>query len=165
MDHPFHERLLFVCKLLEKHEVRYLIIGGAAVALYGYFRLSMTSAGKPAEKPDIDLWYDPTYDNYFKLLKVVAELGQDVARFRDEKTPDPRRSFFKLDLDNMTIDLLPEVPGLARFKDAYERRAVVQVAGQNITFIDLDDLITSKQALQRDKDVADIEELKKRHKE
>ena len=32
--------LLTVCKLLEKYHVRYLIVGGLAVALNGYYRHS-----------------------------------------------------------------------------------------------------------------------------
>ena len=33
--------LLTVCKLLEKYHVRYLIVGGLAVALNGYYRHSV----------------------------------------------------------------------------------------------------------------------------
>jgi hypothetical protein len=55
----------------------------------------MKVAGKIAEKPDLDFWYNPTYDNYFKLLNALEELGQDVTRFKDEQTPNPKKSFFR----------------------------------------------------------------------
>lgn len=52
MDKVFQESLLHVCSLLNKNKVEYLIVGGTAVALYGYYRMSITASGKPAEKPD-----------------------------------------------------------------------------------------------------------------
>lgn len=165
MDKSFSESLLTVCKLLHKHGVEYLIVGGTAVALHGYFRMSITIAGTPANKPDLDFWYNPSYKNYFNLLNAIAELGQDVSEFRNESTPDPRRSFFKLNFEAFTIDFLPELPGLSKFRTSYEAKEVVDVEGVDIMFINFDDLIANKQALSRDKDITDIEELKKRHKE
>ena len=29
-------------------------------------------------KPDLDFWYNPTYENYFNLLKALEELGIDL---------------------------------------------------------------------------------------
>jgi hypothetical protein len=60
--------LLTICGLLEKHKVQYIIIGGTAVALNGYYRLTINNAGEPTNKPDIDIWYNPNYNNYFNML-------------------------------------------------------------------------------------------------
>ena len=68
MDKGLRTSLLTVCGLLSKHKVEYLIVGGTAVALHGYFRMSVSIAGIPADKPDLDFWYNPSYKNYFKLL-------------------------------------------------------------------------------------------------
>ncbi|MFT5618432.1 MAG: hypothetical protein ACI85I_001665 [Arenicella sp.] len=46
--------LLSVCKLLEKHDVEYVIVGGVAISLHGYHRNSVNMAGELAEKPDLD---------------------------------------------------------------------------------------------------------------
>lgn len=162
MDNDLRSNLLTVCKLLSKHKVEYLVVGGAAVALYGYFRISITSMGNYAEKPDIDLWYNPSYPNYFNLLKVIEELGQDISFFKKERTPEPRKSFFKLDFESMTIDFIPELPGLDKFKDSFAKNETVEVEGQTIFFIGIDDLIANKEALSREKDMTDVEELKKR---
>ena len=89
MEDGFLENLLVVCKLLQRHEIQYLIIGGTSVALNGYFRISTNAAGKVADKLDIDIWYNPTYENYFKFLKVLEALGRDVSKFRAEQSPDP----------------------------------------------------------------------------
>lgn len=164
MDKGLRDSLLTVCGLLDKHGVEYLIVGGAAVALHGYFRMSISVAGFQAEKPDLDFWYNPTYKNYFCLLDAIAELGEDVSEFKNETTPTPQQSFFKLNFEAFTIDFLPELPGLSKFRKSYEKKEVVDVEGTNIPFIDFDDLIANKLALQREKDITDVEELKKRHK-
>ena len=61
------ESILKVCGVFNKNFVEYIIVGGTAVALHGYFRRSMNMAGAIADKPDLDFWYNPTYQNYFKL--------------------------------------------------------------------------------------------------
>ncbi len=76
--------------------------------------------------------------------------------------PNPKKSFFKLNFDAFTIDFLPELPGLPKFRDSYKNKEVVQVDGEDILFINLDDLITNKQVLGREKDANDINELNKR---
>jgi hypothetical protein len=83
------DSIINICKILNKHSVRYLIVGGSAVAFYGYQRQSKGPLDTVAEKPDIDIWYDPSYSNYFKLLDALEEWGEEVKRYRDEAIPDP----------------------------------------------------------------------------
>ena len=82
-----------------------MVVGGAAVALHGYFRHSINLAGMVAGKPDLDFWYNPTYGNYFKLLDALDYLGQDITRYRKEKLPNPKKNF-KYEFENFTLDLL-----------------------------------------------------------
>ncbi len=161
MESNFQGSLLSVCAVLVKHEVEYLVVGGTAVALYGYYRLSITSSGVPAEKPDLDFWYNPTYDNYFNLLNAIEELGEDMSKYKVEKSPKPKESFFKLNFENFTVDFLPTLPGLAAFRTSYRRRCFVEIEGVGISFIDLDDLIANKNATAREKDITDVSELKR----
>jgi hypothetical protein len=51
------------------------LFGDATVELHGYYRLSTNLVGIINDKPDLDFWYKPTYENYFKLLNALAELG------------------------------------------------------------------------------------------
>ena len=78
MQNNITNEIIRVCQILNKNEVHYLIVGGTAVAFHGYFRWSQNPAGAPTDKFDLDIWYNPAYDNYFKLLKALAELDQDV---------------------------------------------------------------------------------------
>ncbi len=93
MENSMVGSILQVCEILNKHAVQYLLVGGTAVALHGYFRHSANSAGVISDRPDVDVWYNPTYGNYFKLLDALEELGQNVTEFRNEQAPNPKRSF------------------------------------------------------------------------
>lgn len=98
MDDNFFISLIAVCRILTKHNVKYFVVGGTAVALYGYFRMSLSTSGMLTEKPDLDFWYSPSYENYFRLLNAIEELGEDMSTFKNEIAPDPLKSFFKLNL-------------------------------------------------------------------
>jgi hypothetical protein len=52
-------------QLLNDHEVDYLLIGGFAVALYGY----------PRPTDDIDVWVAMNPENAAKLVAVLLEFG------------------------------------------------------------------------------------------
>lgn len=161
MEHNFEENLISVCRLLEKHKVKYLLIGGTAVALNGYYRNSTNTSGELTEKPDIDIWYNPSYENYFNLLKTIEELGHDISNFKSEKNPNPRKSFFKLDFDHFSFDILPEIKANIKFGEAYSRRNTIEIEEIQIHFLSYNDLIEDKKATARTKDLRDIDQLKK----
>jgi len=138
-----------------------MLVGGTAVALNGYYRLSKTSAGELTEKPDIDIWYNPTYENYYKILKVLEELGWDIKGLKNDKSPDPRKSFIKLDFDNFTLDLLPNIKASIKFLSAYKRKETVEFEETSIHYITYLDLVEDKKATARKKDLEDIEQLRK----
>lgn len=138
-----------------------MLVGGTAVALYGYYRPSINNAGEMTDKPDIDIWYNPTYENYFNLLKAMEELGQDITEFKNEQSPNPRKSFFKLSFDEFTLDMLPEITGIIKFSEANKRKETVKIAETQIHFMSYSDLIEHKKVTAREKDLEDIEQLKK----
>ncbi|MGN6249442.1 MAG: hypothetical protein ACTHNG_13900 [Ginsengibacter sp.] len=161
MEDNLKATLITVCKLLEKYNVKYLIVGGTAVALNGYYRHSTNASGQLTNKPDIDIWYNSTFDNYFRILKVIEALGQDISEFENEKMPNPRISYFKLDLEDFTIDFLPAIKSNIKFLEVYNRKGTIQVDETKIYFLDILDLIKDKEATARKKDLEDIKQLKK----
>ncbi len=160
MEKNLTDEILQVCQILNKNGVQYLIVGGTAVAFHGYFRCSQDSTGDTTEKFDLDIWYNPTLDNYFKLLNGLAELGQDVKEFFDEQSPNPLKSYFKFDLNKFTLDFLPKLKGITKFKQAYEKKEITTIKGIDMQFIGLDDLLQDKAANSRPKDLTDIKQLK-----
>ncbi len=160
MEENLTDEILRVCQILHKNGVQYLIVGGTAVAFHGYFRWSQNSTGAPTEKFDLDIWYNPTYDNYFNLLNALAELGQDVKEFFEEQSPNPLKSYFKFDLNKFTLDFLPKLKGTTKFKQAYEKKEITTIKGIDMQFIGFDELLQDKAANSRPKDLADIRQLK-----
>lgn len=162
MENSFIESVLKVCKILNTHSVEYLVVGGTAVALHGYYRQSHDPSGQVMEKHDLDFWYNSTYNNYFRLLDALEELGLNVTEFRDEAAPDPKKSFFRLEKENFKVDLLPELPGLSKFRLSFDKRVVANIYDIQVPYIGYDDLVASKLVLARSKDIEDIEQLKLR---
>jgi hypothetical protein len=166
MESSLTDSILNVCKTLNKFSEEYIIVGGTAVALHGYYRYSMNIAGETTAKPDLDFWYNPTYDNYFKLLNALEYLGQDVTQFKNEQTPDPKKSFFRYEFEMFTLDFLPELKAALLFRSAFNRREIVSLNNTEIPFINYEDLILDKKANGRLKDITDLEELyKKKNKD
>ncbi len=164
MEKALGDIILHVCNVLNKHSVQYIMVGGAAVALHGYFRHSINHEGEISDKPDLDFWYNPTYENYFNLLNALEELGQNVSKFKEEQSPDPKNSFFRYQLDKFNLDLLPKLKAPLKFRDSFTRKEIVTLKNIEIPFINYDDLILDKETNSRPKDKTDIEELKKKKK-
>lgn len=54
MESSLTDSILRVCRTLNKFSVEYMIVGGTAVALHGYYRHSTNVAGRIAKKPDLE---------------------------------------------------------------------------------------------------------------
>ncbi len=159
MESSLVNSILNVCRSLNKFSVQYIVVGGTAVALHGYFRHSVNVTGEIAGKPDLDFWYNPTYENYFKLLSALEHLGQDVTKFKEEQTPNPKRSFFRYEFEKFTLDFLPELKASLKFRTSFSRREIVTLNDTEIPFINYEDLILDKKVTARSKDIADLEQL------
>ena len=55
-------------QLLNKNKVKYLVIGGYAVAIHGH----------PRYTKDIDIWLEMSEENSQKLIKALTEFGFGV---------------------------------------------------------------------------------------
>lgn len=155
-----NQNFLEICKVLQKHSVQYLLIGGTAVGFHGYYRMSSQMDGTVSEKQDFDFWYSPTYSNYFNLLHALKDLGKDIQTFLEEQSPNPKKSFFKFEFEYFTLDFLPIVNGLDSFRLCYEKRKISIIEDIEISIISKEDLIISKLKTARKKDLDDINKLK-----
>jgi hypothetical protein len=89
----------------------------------------------------------------------LEELGQNVSEFKAEQTPDPKTSFFKLEMDKFTLDFLPKLKGLTKFQLSFNKKEIVNFKGTDILVISFDDLIKDKEKNARPKDLNDIKQL------
>jgi hypothetical protein len=133
--------------LLVKHEVRFLVTGGFALAAHGH----------PRYTKDIDLWIEPAPENATRVLAALdefgfASLGLTAADF---VTTD---HVIQLGHEPSRIDLLTGVSGLT-FAEAYATRVHAVFGGVAIPVLGRAALIANKRATGRPQDVADIAAL------
>ncbi|MCW5909287.1 MAG: nucleotidyltransferase [Chitinophagales bacterium] len=136
---------------LNKANVEYVLVGGYAVIFHGYQRTT----------GDLDIWINPTEDNYTNLKKAFADFGMSlfdmtIERFLDTENYD----VFTFGRPPVCIEILTAVKGL-RFNDTYSNASIVTFDGVPIRMIDLRDLIAAKKASNRLKDKDDLEHLEK----
>jgi len=126
-------RLQKVFESFQKHEVRYLVIGGIASILYGVPRATF----------DLDILIDPTEDNTQRLLDGLLEAGlATAAEVSIQEVLENEITIFK---DRIRIDVKTFTPGL-NFKDSWERRNTMEYQGQKFQVVTMEDLIASKKA-------------------
>jgi hypothetical protein len=134
-------------KLLNEHDVQYLLIGGYAVAYYGYARAT----------EDMDIWIAINSDNAQKMVTVLKEFGFEQSVL----TPDlflQSPKIIRLGLPPVRLEITTSISGV-EFSKCYSDRVIDELDGVQISFIDLHNLKKNKKASGRPKDLADLEQL------
>jgi len=146
---------------LNRREVRYLVVGGIAVNLYGVPRATM----------DLDLMVDLDRANLQKLVAAMTELGfkpKLPVKIEDLLDPQKRRtwqqeknmisfSLFHPERPFLLVDIFVDNP--IEFEKADRAKETMETGGPKIPVIGVDDLITLKQKSGRKQDLSDIEAL------
>lgn len=133
--------------LLNSNDVRYVIVGGYAVAYHGY----------PRATGDIDLFVDRSEENAARIEAALNAFGFSGLGLRaaDFLQPD---TVVQLGYPPNRIDLVTSVSGIA-FSDAWEGRETVESEGILLLFIGREALLSNKAASGRPKDLADLDAL------
>ena len=155
MGNIFHDDFRDFIQALNNQLVEYILVGGYSVILHGYAR----------NTGDMDIWVNPTKENYNKLVKSFQEFGMPVFdmtenNFLHNKSLD----VFTFGKPPVCIDIMKEVKGL-NFEPAYQHSTIVEAEGFPIRLVDYRDLIKAKKASGRAKDLNDIENLSDKEKE
>ncbi|MBX3202742.1 MAG: hypothetical protein KF894_31745 [Labilithrix sp.] len=136
--------------------IEVVVIGGLAVISHGHVRATI----------DVDLCYARTPENIRKLAAALAPIHPrlrgapaDLPFFWDEQTIRNGLNF-TLTTDEGDLDLLGEVAGLGNYNDIALRAIEIDLYGARVRILSLDDLIRSKAAAGRAKDLVDLEALR-----
>jgi nucleotidyltransferase DUF2204 len=124
-------RLFF--EILNKNKVEYLVIGGAAVNIHGYTRAT----------GDLDLWYNPSKENFLNLLGSINQFGFDTTDL-NKVTEYETKGFIRLPLQNFYIEIMAIIDGKMKFEEVYKRSFDFNLEGVIIKVIGYDDLIQNK---------------------
>lgn len=134
-------------KLLQDHDVDYLLIGGYAVGYYGY----------PRATNDIAIWIAVRADNASRMVAVLTDFGFGSP----ELTQDlflREHNIVRMGAPPMKVEILTTISGVS-FDECFSQRVVDEIDGVRVTIISLADLKANKQASGRFKDLDDLEHL------
>ena len=136
---------------LNENRVRYLIVGGYAVAFHA----------RPRATKAIDVLVDRTVANAKRLRKALARfLDSDESVFDLAALTNPR-TLLVLGSPPVRIDVLTAIDGVPPFAAAWKRRSEGSYASTPAHYISLADLIASKRAAGRAQDKADVDVLER----
>ena len=135
-------------QLLNEHEVRYLIVGGYAVAFHGY----------PRYTKDLDVWIWVNPMNASHIVEALEAFGFSGLSISDFTTPE---DLIQLGYPPHRIDIITSCDGLD-FDACYGERVLAKIDGLEIPFIDLTNLIVNKKATGRPQDLGDVDNLQKK---
>jgi tRNA nucleotidyltransferase/poly(A) polymerase len=128
---------------LHKHKVKYVTIGGIAAVLHGVPRATF----------DLDILIEATPDNAQKLLDALLDAGLGTATLTTaEQLLAHEITIFR---DRVQIDVQTVTPGIT-FAEVWERRQVMRYGRQEFYVLSREDLIASKRAAGRPKDLEDV---------
>ena len=139
-------------ELLNAHGVRYMVVGGYAVAYHGYIR----------QTGDIDVWIEISEENAARLVRVMQAFGFG-SMYQEADFLRPSDSI-QLGIAPVRIDILNEVDGIT-FADCFPACEPTVWDGVAINFISLADLRKNKASTGRRKDAADLRNLNKLKRE
>ena len=134
---------------LDAEGVRYLLVGGYALAAHGLPRFTK----------DIDIWIACDANNAERTMRALHRFGFGSLNLTREDLLDPH-GIIQLGYPPLRIDLLGGISGVD-FESAWPRRITVVWDDRKIPVIDRNDLIANKKASGRLRDLADVEDLEK----
>lgn len=134
-------------RLLNSHEVEYLVIGGYAVGYHGY----------PRATNDLDIWIAIRPANAERMVAVLREFGLETSSI----TPElflKEKNVVRMGVPPLRLEVLTTISGVT-FEACYRERLVVQFDEVEANLINLSDLRRNKKASGRHKDLDDLEHL------
>ena len=135
-------------KLLNSNKVQYLLIGGWAVGFYGYSRFTA----------DMDIFIGISEENISSMKLALHEFG--LPEF-DRSMLTTKGNVFRIGRAPLRIEVINEISGVD-FDDAFSNKEFIELKDKlRIPIISVEDLFKNKSSTGRDKDKADLEELRK----
>jgi predicted nucleotidyltransferase len=140
------KEIVRVCKALNSEGVKYVVVGGCAVILHGYYRTTH----------DIDLLVDSSIENIKRLKKAFQELfkSDEISEIRDVDIDQYAVIRFAPESEEIVIDLIGKI-GKVNFEAAIKDIEEVELEGVKIPVCGLSTLIETKKGI-RPKDKEDL---------
>jgi hypothetical protein len=146
------EGLLRFWKTLNDNGVKYIMVGGFATRFHGFNRST----------DDLNIWLHDTLDNRKRLRLAFRELGYgDFQSFETMQFVPGWTSFY---VENaIELDIMTSMKGIEdlSFLECLEIASVADLEGVVVPFLNINQLIDNKKAVNRPKDQIDVIALEK----
>lgn len=134
-------------RLLNKHNVKYCIVGAYAVAFYAI----------PRYTKDMDILVEPSKENALKVLRALKDFGfVDIGLTADDFNKEGR--IIQLGYEPVRIDIVTSIDGCS-FNEVWENKVTGKYGDEDVYFIGLEELIKNKSVAKRKQDEIDLEIL------
>lgn len=149
MGYLFNPDFRDFLKALHQHDVDYMLVGGYAVILHGYERVTA----------DMDIWVRCTAENYDKLKSGFLTFGMPVFDMTLNNFLDSDKwDVFRFGRKPLAIDIMTRVKGVD-FEEAFRRSELKIIDEITVRVIHYHHLIQAKKQAGRHKDLDDLENL------
>lgn len=134
-------------RLLQKHHVRFLIVGAHALAAHG----------RPRFTGDFDLFVEATPANARRVYAALCEFGVGALVAWDffASPGGNGAAGLTIGVPPMRLDVLKSISGVS-FAEAWRSRVSVRFEGKSVAVIGLDAYVKNKRAAGRAKDLLDV---------
>ncbi len=130
-----------VAEAFARHKIDYMFIGKSGAILLGY----------PSTTQDVDIFPKKDRENCRRLILALTEIGFELS----DKTKDQILrgiDFVQINQDPFDLDLVFAPDGIDSFEQAQARMIVIE----DFHIANLQDIIASKKAAGREKDLVDL---------
>lgn len=149
MANLFNQDFQDFIESLNKAGVEYILVGGYAVILHGFERVTA----------DMDIWVKCNHENYKKLELAFRTFGMPVFDMSLHNFLDVNRwDVFRFGRKPVAIDIMTKVKGLD-FDEAFNQSEIRMIDGTPVRLIHYNHLIEAKKQAGRHKDLNDLENL------
>jgi hypothetical protein len=130
------------------HGVQFVIVGGYAVVFHGYDRYT----------GDVDLFVHPGPSNADAIVRAFQSLNFTHPEL-SVSALTRRSSVFRFGVRPEQTELLLDLKGVT-WEDAWQNAIEHELMGVRVRFLDIENLIKSKEAAGRPRDWDDVEKLR-----
>lgn len=134
-------------QILLDNEVKFLVVGAYAMAVWGY----------PRATGDLDIWVEASLKNSQKIYKCLSLFGASLFDITKETFAE-KGIIFQIGVAPRRIDIITNIDGV-NFNEAYKTKEIIEIENLKIPFISKKDLIKNKQSTSREKDKVDVKYL------
>jgi len=134
-------------RLLNEHQVEYLLVGEFAVAFHGDVRSTK----------DIDIWVSVSSQNAKCVVDAIKEFGFEAPDLRPAIFETPGK-VIRMGNPPLRIEVLTEIDGV-NFNDCAANATTESLDGVPVPVISCADLKKNKRASRRFRDLDDLEHL------